>query len=430
MNIIDLQSAIELCHVANVPIFAWGAKGLGKSTAPKAYASTHFHFYDENGKGSVPYGYKTCYAAQMEASDIRGLPKDDLENGCTVYLPPKDLPLAEFINEDGVLFGRPGDEMPKEHLGKKVARYRGIINFDELNRAEDDVIQAIFQIVTEKACGGYTMPTGWGLMATGNQSGAKYRVNSMVKDAAFISRFAHVTISVDDTYRAGWINFIHSLAESESTIAEGITQFCCFKDEHLFIADEEVEDLVVEPNPRGWEYVLRVELAAKKLQINDTIRRRIICGLVGMSVASAYCEFNAPVTPQQILERGVTDAMAKILEDDDKVSRGAIQAILHGLASKAGKIADPNSKQITNVFSFGRWLMNNGDHYRDLAVAFFRALTGKEFESKQSLKGVSMINESLRKIILQQKQAGPWYNALAEDKPLYDLLSKTAYGPS
>ncbi len=430
MNIVDLQSAIELCHRANVPIFAWGAKGLGKSTAPKAYASSHFHFYDENGNGSVPYGYKTCYTAQMEASDIRGLPKDDLANGCTVYLPPKDLPLFEYINEDGVLFGKPGDPMPDLHLGKKVAKYCGIINFDELNRAEDDVIQAIFQIVTERACGGYIMPTGWGIMATGNQSGSKYRVNSMVKDAAFISRFAHTTIEVDDTYRSGWISYIQGLADNDPLISEAITQFCCFKDEHLFIKDEEVEDLVIEPNPRGWEYVLRIELAAKKLQISDIIRRSVISGLVGMTVANAYCEFNAPITPQQILDNGVTPEMAKILENTEKVGRGAIQAILHGLASKASKIESPNGKQIDNVFQFGRWLIAHGSSYRDLAVAFFRALTDKEFKDKERLKGASMFNESLRKLILQQKQGGVWYAALGKDKQLYEIMAKISYGNS
>lgn len=428
MNIDQFKQAIALCHEAKVSIFGWGPKGLGKSTAPKAYAKSRFHFDEGTDKQKVQFGVKVLHAAQIEGSDLRGLPMADPENNRTKFLPPEDLPQHEFIDEDGVTFGKPGDEIPNLHNGRRVALYRGVLVLDELNRAEDDVIQAIFQLITDYACGGYTLPTGWSIVAAGNPSGAKYRVNSMVNDAAFISRFSHLHIEVDETYRNGWLSYMHDL-ESDPRIAEAITQFCCFRDENLCEKDGETDELAIEPNPRAWEYVLRIENAYKKMASPDPkVRTAVINGLLGLAVGSAYMNFNAPVTPQQILDTGVTPQIDKILADRAVVTRSGIQAILHGLASKAGKIAAPNEKQIANVFSFGRWLIKHGDDYRDLATAFFSALTAPELKS--SLKGAAMINDSIRVLLMAKKQAGVWYGALAKDTELYKYVMNISYGNS
>jgi hypothetical protein len=465
MNVDQFVKAIEICHRADVALQAWGPRGLGKSTAPKAYCSGNFHFYDENGLGYVPYGIHDFRAAQMESSEVRGIPKDDAENNRFIYLPPPDLPQEEFVDEYANKWGKPGDEMPEvspfykkamkrakdsdeahnsgtarqeEEAAKwpfkgKVALHQGILFLDEPNRGEDHVINAFFQLILDRCTGGYTMPTGWGIVLAANPSGTKYRVNTMVTDAAWVSRMCHVGIERTDEYVNGWLNYMNKLPAqigADSDSISKITQFCASNLDHLVPNESSMEDIQIEPNPRSWEFVARIESSfiqhGGTIFDDDTemknIRRELLSGCVGMSVANAYMEWSTDIYPKDIINGEFTKDLKKKLK---KLTRSELQGLTWGVSNYATSI-DPTEHQIDNGKEFARWLIDEGD--KDLAVAYAKSLTSKELTS--ALKGVALVNPSIQRIMKKNGKMGDrkWYSAIVDDKKLAESIQITAWG--
>jgi hypothetical protein len=449
MNVDQFEKAIEICHHANVPLQAWGPRGLGKSTAPKAYCQNHFHFYDSEGNGIIPFGLKDFRAAQLESSEVRGIPKDDAENNRFIYLPPPDLEQDEFVDERGNKFGKPGDKMPDKSpfyemdvkkynsdqvaerwpLGGAVALHQGILFLDEPNRGEDHVLNAFFQLILDRCTGGYTMPTGWGVVLAANPSGTKYRVNTMVTDAAWISRMCHVAIERSDSYVDGWMNYMHKLNSDHDSVAR-ITQFCASNLDHLVPTENAMEDIQIEPNPRCWEFVARIETAFIKHgnEIFDddaemrNIRRELIAGCVGMSIGNAYMEWSTDIYPKDIINGEFSKNLDKKLQ---KLNRSEIQGLTWGVANYATSI-NPDARQIENGKQFARWLIDN--RHKDLAVAYAKALTSKELSS--ALKGVALVNSSIQRIMKKNGKMGDrkWYTAIVDDKSLAESIQITAWG--
>jgi hypothetical protein len=449
MDITTLKYAIHISHLARVPLFVWSARGMGKSSAPRQYCQNNFHFTDANGKGIVPFGLRDVRASQMEASEIRGIPKDEPDKNWFRYLPPIDLPQGEFIDERGNTWGQVGDKMPETSpfydrhkasngdeadsawpLKGKVAYHQGILFLDEPNRGEDDVLQAIFQLVLDRKAGGYELPSGWGIMAAGNPSGSKYRVNTMISDAAFLSRWCHVSVERSDAYVNGWLNYMYSVGY-DRTIMDKVTQFCASNLDHLVQNEQGMEELSIEPNPRSWEMVAKVEQVLKlkgheicnDSKILSDCRREILQGLVGISISSAYIEWSATIYPKDILEGGITEEIRKKLSE---LTRSELQGLVWGVANLATSIKNPPKNVISNGINFVVWLMRSKQ--KDLAVAYAKALTDSETES--SLKGLTLVNPSIIKLMNSTGKIKDkiWLKALTEDPKMAEELQLTAYG--
>ena len=170
MNVTNIKKAILLCRDSGITSFLWGHRGLGKSSLHEQIAR------------STAWGFINMRCSQMEASDLRGLP--DKENGMTVYRHPADLPHGhededtcpacyfeknpEAKKEDGIpreIFLIDGDE---KQILQEGAYCKGLLFLDEINRAEDDVLQAGFELVLDYKVGQYRVPKGWSVHCAGN----------------------------------------------------------------------------------------------------------------------------------------------------------------------------------------------------------------------------------------------------------------------
>ena len=78
MSIGVLKDVVKLCHNAKVPMFLWGHHGIGKSSLVQQVTN------------ELDIGFVDYRAAQIEATDLRGYPKE--VDGKTVYCPPIELP--------------------------------------------------------------------------------------------------------------------------------------------------------------------------------------------------------------------------------------------------------------------------------------------------------------------------------------------------
>jgi hypothetical protein len=449
----ELDTVISICHIADIPLFIWGPRGVGKSNGVKKFCKDRFHFYDENGKGTVPFFSKDMRAAQMEASELRGLPKADGDK--FIYLPPVDLPHGNFIDEKGNTWGKNSDVMPEvspfyekfaesfkssltensqENLDKiwpfkgKVKYHQGILFLDEVNRGEDDVLQALFELILDRKTGAYELPSKILIIGAGNPSGSRYRTNTFVSDAAFTSRWCHVSIQINEEYITDWMKWM-KLTNIDDSITDKITQFCAGSNDHLIQTEDGSEQLIIEPNPRSWEFVSRIEDSVKKNtdifkddEQKDRIRTELLQGLIGISVTNAYKNWAAEIYPRDILENGTSPKITQILHT---MKRPEMQGLMLGVVNIATSSKDPLQKHIDNVLSFCKWMVNN-NNYKDLAVGFCRGLTNNELES--SLKGAALINPSIQRILNKQTKTRIWYNALTKDPILSREIQITAWG--
>lgn len=424
MNIDDALIAIRVFHAAGTAGYIWGPRGLGKTQGIRSYCKNSFHFNDLDGRPTIPYGYRDMRCAQLESSDLRGLPDPDRENQRTNYLPPQDLPHHEFIDTEGFTFGEPGSQKPDESPhGKPCTLYRGILALEELNRAEDDVLQAAFELILDRKCGGYTLPTGWIVVGTGNPAGDKYRVNSgMMGDAAMMDRWVHIFITVDDHYRESWMRHMIGQTNLNAELVEKITQFCAFSEEHL-ITKENSDDMVIEPSPRSWELVAKLETAMSSISCPQQIRREILAGVLGTDVASSYISFAADIMPQDIIDDGITDSNRKKLV---KLERSNMHALVHGVGIKACKMK-PTDLQVNNVIDFAKFMLSKGGDYNDLVTAYCRLLTN---DLKDSLKGPALVNPSIQRLMRRTEaiKSFQWLDHLTKDPTLARILSQTNWG--
>lgn len=448
MNIDELKLALKVSHESGVPLFIWGNQGIGKSQGVRQYASSSFHFMreatieeQEEGTdryiGEVPYGLVDLRCSQMEASEIRGLPdKDDAEQK-VVYFAPGELPRGEWINREGHKMGKVGSPNPgtidEEEYGSpdNWTLHRGVLLFDEVNRSQDDVLQAIFQIVYDRCVGEYILPTGWIVTAAGNPSSSKFTVNSFVEDAAFKDRFCHVFIEFDEKYYQSWVGYMTNL-DIDPDIMTHVTQFCLMNPEHLNRSDDDDrENFVITPSSRSWEFVSRIEQAISNIsgiidpEIMQNVRRAMVRGLVG-DLAGHYIETSIEILPMDIIKHGLTKAQIELIAR--KYARNQIQALAWGVANHAKKLSTKHgaTPEMCNVIKFGKWILERGDDNRDLAVAFFDIILEQEQQAK--IRRISFANDSLGRLMTKMKKTTPWYELIYNDEKLQKLLYKSHRG--
>lgn len=430
MNITNLKLAVDLCGKAGITAFIWGHRGLGKSSAVSQLAD------------ALGWGFIDMRLSQSEASDLRGLP--DKMNNRTTYLPPADLPHGEFrCLECDHTWGKEGshsagtpipDVCPNCSAANRIEGdkpvqmidlHRGWLFLDELNRADDDVLQAAFQLVLDRKIGLYSMPSGWNVVCAGNYAGgADYCVNSF-NDAAFMDRFCHFEVTVGQQYHADWSDYM-TQHFGEDNSADKILQFVGFADEHLLGKMKSSADkgFSVQPSPRSWEMVAKVHQVVQETDYPTDVIRETYAGLIGMELARMFERFNTEVTPRDIIEKGL-DAMKPKL---GKLKRPHVAGLTWGLVSNA-KGKSSNKKLVENVLDYMEWIATHKDSDRDLAVMMGKRLMEEE---AATLSGAMMSNPNLARLAKNyQKKKGQkntWIFAINQRPNLQSIMSKTSFG--
>lgn len=429
MDIANVPVVLSICHKLLYPVMMWSSTGLGKSTSVFDYCKNNFHFYetDSNGEtvGLVPYGICDLRASQMESSDIRGLPAKDEITKSVVYYAPEELPRIKYVNRNGEF-----SDVEKDGF----VPYKGVLFLDEPNRAEDDVLQALFQLIYDRCIGNYKLPPWWMIAGAGNPSNQNYNVNQFFKDAAMLDRWVHINLSVTDKYYDSWIGFINDKHGFGNKFADRITQFVRI-DPDNFSRKEATDDLQISPTPRSWDRVINIETALEEFQgkINTTdleqIRSELISGIVGLSAYQAYSSFQLDITPRDIIENGMDkrnlDIFNKLLFTNGKLNKetngvGVLQSVAFGVANHARRTKNPSDKFMRNVLEFGKWLCR--DNFRDIGFGYFMSIC-KDETSDSHVTSVMLLNPSLKKLMTQNKNK-PWTTAIYNDPETAKVLEK------
>lgn len=406
-----IKESIDICRHADISLFIWGHRGLGKSSIVKQYAI-------ENNLGFID-----LRCSQLEASDIRGLP--EAVDGKTKYLPPIDMPVGGLTTEQVTQKLSEISQYPKTYRQefKKIQPLynQGILFLDEVNRAQDDVLQSIFELIYDKSIGQYVMPDGWNTVAAGNFMEG-YLTNGF-SDPAFLDRFCHITLSGGESTLNEWIDYMTGVyGESAADVIE----FASHNVGHLDGKMHGELGFSIQPSRRSWEMVNRINILAQQHKYSSAAVLEVYAGLVGRDLALSFTKYSCPVKPRDLLNDGVDKHKIAL----KKLHRNQLCGLMWGLvASCRHKI---NEDSISNVcLDFAKYMIINNSE-KDLAVAFCKALLS-DIDKPEHIKSAAISNPNLANLMSKFNQKTVGHNKDFIDKltnvpELQQALSNVCWG--
>lgn len=279
--------------------------GVGKSAVVKQVAN------------QLGIGFHDVRLSQCEVGDIKGLPFLDEVNQRTRFLKPMWWPSDP--NSKGILF------------------------FDELNRATKDVLQAVFEICLDRRLDGEPLPAGWRVVAAINATD-DYDVVEL--DPALLDRWFY--IDFDPTPKE-WMSWATSAG-----VHPAIVDYIAQNTECLDPPVGNLEAGKVYPSRRSWS------------QFNDTVKAlglfdnpdeglltQIAKGWLGTTVSITFPKFLANdfarLKPDEVLDnfdqvRHKIEAAAVDIESIAALSRSVISVIGKRNAANMGTQQRDNIK--------------------------------------------------------------------------------------
>lgn len=240
-----LLPLIDVCCEADLPVLLIAGHGVGKSQLLEQAARRR------------GLDYRCLDLSIMEPPDLVGLPMITAKH--TIYAPPAFMPTG----------------------GK------GILVFEELNRAERYMRAPCLQLLTARRLNDYTLPRGWLPVAAINPPDGDYEVSAL--DPALLSRFMKVQL-VPDIQE--WLFWAGSHGVHPAVI-------------RYVRSDSTVFD-AAESNPRSWAYVSNVVREFQKLRgVSRQCLRAAVCGLVGNERGAAFLatlkSIDSPLLAEDVL---------------------------------------------------------------------------------------------------------------------------------
>tara|TARA_Y100000385_G_scaffold159049_1_gene164896 strand:+ start:4785 stop:5882 length:1098 start_codon:yes stop_codon:yes gene_type:complete len=234
------KPAIKAAMKANRPSFLWGPPGVGKSELVEEITN-------ELGGHMID-----LRMAQMEPTDIRGIP---------------------FFNKDlGVMDWAPPIELPTEEL---ASQYPCIVLFlDEMNSAPPAVQAAGYQLVLNGRVGKYVLPKNVHIVAAGNRDSDKGVTYRMPMPLA--NRFIHLEMRPDF---ASWQNWA-----IENQVHEDVVGYLSFAKQDLYDFDAKSSSRAF-ATPRTWTFVSQL---LQEDDMEPETLYNLVAGTVGEGLATKF----------------------------------------------------------------------------------------------------------------------------------------------
>lgn len=274
-----LLEVLTVAVQADVPTLLIGGTGIGKSQIVEALAS----------KLGVRHLVRDL--SLMEPSDLIGMPiiTDHATHKSTSFAAPAFLP------RDG----------------------RGILMFEELNRAPPYMLAPTLELLTSRRLNDYVLPPGWVPMAAINPATDDAYVGTRQLDAALEARFMKIEVTAAAKEWVVWAE-AHDVHPDVISFVRTTPQ--------IFVARES--------NPRAWTMVSKVLQSARSDQ-HDQMLLPMLTGLVGESMAVSFLRFmrgdrGKLIKPQDVLRRyAIVAKQVKALATANDTA--ALHALVHGV---------------------------------------------------------------------------------------------------
>ena len=293
MKASDITKVVNKLIVRKLPVFIWGAPGIGKSSIVKQIAAEQdLEFLD-------------LRLSLLDPTDLKGIPFFNAATNEGVWAKPSFLPSGK--DSKGILF------------------------LDEINTAPPAVQASAYQLVLDRKVGEYELPEGWSIIAAGNRENDRGIVYKMPPPLA--NRFVHFEMEVDFD---DWKAWAYSMKIESSIIA-----YLAYDKSMLFTFDATSNEKSF-ATPRSWEYVDSIV----KSGIESELILDSISGAVGREAAVGYMSFKKVMNELPDLNTILDGTLTELEEDDSKI----MMALAIGLVNAL--IEDPSEESIDNVLKF------------------------------------------------------------------------------
>ena len=293
MKASDITKVVNKLIVQKLPVFIWGAPGIGKSSIVKAIAK-------EQG-----LAFLDLRLSLLDPTDLKGIPFFNAETNEGVWAKPSFLPSEP--DSKGILF------------------------LDEINTAPPAVQASAYQLILDRKVGEYELPEGWSIVAAGNRENDRGVVYKMPPPLA--NRFVHFEMEVDfDDWKA-WAY--------SAKIDASIIGFLAYDKSMLFTFDATSNEKSF-ATPRSWAYVDTIV----KSGIENNLILDSISGAVGREASVGYLSFKKVMKALPDFKTILDGSLTKLEEEDSKV----MMALTIGLVNAL--IENPSSEGIEHVLSF------------------------------------------------------------------------------
>jgi hypothetical protein len=207
---IQARKAVLKAFKTKRPIFLWGPPGIGKSDVVSEISQ------ELNG------AMIDLRMAQMEPTDIRGIPFFNKENGKMDWAPPVELPDEEFASQYPIV----------------------VLFLDEMNSAPPAVQAAGYQLILNRRIGKYKLPDNVVIVAAGNRDSDKGVTYRMPMPLA--NRFIHLEMRPDFTAWQQWA--------VNKGIHKDVVGYLSFAKQDLYDFDSKSSSRAF-ATPRSWCFV-------------------------------------------------------------------------------------------------------------------------------------------------------------------------------
>jgi hypothetical protein len=250
------------------PVFLWGPPGIGKSEVVAEVA-------EELGGHVID-----LRMAQMEPTDIRGIPYFNKDIGKMDWAPPVDLPDEEMASKYPII----------------------VLFLDEMNSAPPAVQAAGYQLTLNRQVGKYKLPDNVVIVAAGNRDSDKGVTYRMPMPLA--NRFLHLEMRADF---ASWQNWAVSKG-----IHKDVVGYLSFAKQDMYDFDNKSSSRAF-ATPRSWTFVS--DLLKEESDVDSDTLFNLVAGAVGEGLAVKFMAHRKIASrmpePADILSGKVKDLAVK-----------------------------------------------------------------------------------------------------------------------
>ena len=265
---VQARKAILTAFKAKRPVFLWGPPGIGKSEVVEEITNEL--------SGAMIH----LRMAQMEPTDIRGIPYFNKEINKMDWAEPVDLPSEEFAKDYPIV----------------------VLFLDEMNSAPPAVQAAGYQLILNRRVGKYKLPDNVVIVAAGNRDSDKGVTYRMPMPLA--NRFIHIEMRPDFTSWQNWA--------VNKNIHKDVVGYLSFAKQDLYDFDAKSSSRAF-ATPRSWCFVSDL-LDDEDNTDTDTLFN-LVAGSVGDGLATKFMAHRKVAgrmpNPTDILSGKVTELNVK-----------------------------------------------------------------------------------------------------------------------
>lgn len=230
----ELKASLKYAYDERLPVFVWGAPGIGKSDVVRQVATDlGIELIDKR-------------LSQSDPTEMKGFPWADQKSGTMKFFRDDQLP----------------------------TKGKGILFLDELNNAPQAVQAPAYQLILDRRLGSYELPPGWTVVAAGNR--AQDRAITHAMSSALKNRFTHLDMEPD---LEDWMQW--AMAHDISHLTRGYLRWR----QANFCVDKITPEMRAFPTPRAW---VKVDRIMNNPSLSEAICHELIKGTVGEGVGLEY----------------------------------------------------------------------------------------------------------------------------------------------